>query len=115
MAKFVCTVCGYTAENEAPEACPVCKAAKSAFKALDENNKKSFKKVIPVLDDVYINGDRTAQNVVVGIVLCGAVKDNKERYDIMLEALSEYQFLKVAFFNIMNRYKTDKAFRALFN
>ena len=39
MAKFVCTVCGYTAENEAPEACPVCKAAKSAFKELDEKNK----------------------------------------------------------------------------
>ena len=84
-------------------------------KLLDENNKKSFKKVFPVLDDVYINGDRTAQNVVVGIVLCGAVKDNKERYDIALEALSDYQFLKVAFFNIMNRYKTDNAFRELFN
>lgn len=82
-------------------------------KLLDENNKKSFKKVIPVLDDVYVNGDRTTQNVVVGIVLCGAVKDNKERYDAAMEALAECQFLKVAFFNIMNRYKKDKALKAL--
>ena len=37
--KYVCKVCGYTAENEAPEACPVCKAAKSAFKELAEGNK----------------------------------------------------------------------------
>ena len=82
-------------------------------KLLDENNKKSLKKVIPVLDDVYVNGDRTTQNVVVGIVLCGAVKDNKERYDAAMEALAECQFLKVAFFNIMNRYKKDKALKAL--
>ena len=82
-------------------------------KLLDENNKKNIKKVFPVLNDVYINGDRTAQNVLVGIVLCGAVKNNKERYDTAMEALADYQFLKVAFFNIMNRYKSDKSFRAV--
>ncbi len=82
---------------------------------LDENNKKNLKKVFPVLDDVYTNGDRTVQNVVVGIVLCGAVKDDKTRYDAAMEAMSEYQFLKSAFFNIMNRYKKDKAFRAIFD
>jgi hypothetical protein len=79
---------------------------------LDENNKKNLKKVFAVLDDVYVNGDRTTQNVLIGVVLCGAVKDNKERYDVAMEALSEYQFLKVAFFNIINRYKSDKAFKA---
>ncbi|HML45993.1 MAG TPA: NADH peroxidase, partial [Clostridia bacterium] len=26
MKKFVCQVCGYTAENEAPEKCPQCGA-----------------------------------------------------------------------------------------
>ena len=79
---------------------------------LNENNKKNLKKVFSVLDDLYVNGDRTVQNVVVGVVLCGAVKDNEERYDIALKALADYQYLKIAFFNIINRYKSDKAFRA---
>jgi len=29
---YVCTVCGYTAEGEAPDECPVCKAKKQAFR-----------------------------------------------------------------------------------
>ena len=29
---FVCQVCGYTAEGEAPDECPVCKAKKQAFR-----------------------------------------------------------------------------------
>jgi rubrerythrin len=29
---YVCPVCGYTAEGEAPDECPVCKAKKQAFK-----------------------------------------------------------------------------------
>lgn len=28
---YVCSVCGYTAEGEAPDDCPVCKAKKKAF------------------------------------------------------------------------------------
>jgi rubrerythrin len=28
---YVCSVCGYTAEGEAPDNCPVCKALKKAF------------------------------------------------------------------------------------
>jgi rubrerythrin len=32
---FVCGVCGYTAEGEAPDECPVCKAKKQAFKKID--------------------------------------------------------------------------------
>ena len=38
MTKFVCSVCGYVYEGEeAPEACPVCKAPKTAFKKMEEN------------------------------------------------------------------------------
>jgi len=29
---YVCQVCGYTAEGEAPDECPVCKAKKGAFR-----------------------------------------------------------------------------------
>jgi rubrerythrin len=32
MDYYVCSVCGYTAEGEAPDDCPVCKAKKQAFK-----------------------------------------------------------------------------------
>jgi rubrerythrin len=32
---YVCEVCGYTAEREAPDVCPVCKAKKQAFKKID--------------------------------------------------------------------------------
>lgn len=31
MAKYVCTICGYTQENEAPEICPTCGATKDKF------------------------------------------------------------------------------------
>jgi rubrerythrin len=32
---YVCSVCGYTCENEAPDECPVCKAKKKAFFKVD--------------------------------------------------------------------------------
>jgi rubrerythrin len=32
---YVCDICGYTAEEEAPDQCPVCKAKKSMFKKID--------------------------------------------------------------------------------
>ncbi|UCD35365.1 MAG: rubrerythrin family protein [Nitrospiraceae bacterium] len=32
---YVCDICGYTAEGEAPDQCPVCKAKKSMFKKID--------------------------------------------------------------------------------
>ena len=32
---YVCNVCGYTCENEAPDECPVCKSKKMAFSKTD--------------------------------------------------------------------------------
>jgi rubrerythrin len=32
---YVCDICGYTAEGEAPDECPVCKVKKQAFKKID--------------------------------------------------------------------------------
>ena len=32
---YVCAVCGYTCENEAPDDCPVCKSKKMAFSKVD--------------------------------------------------------------------------------
>jgi len=32
---YVCSICGYTCENEAPDTCPVCSAKKKAFFKVD--------------------------------------------------------------------------------
>ena len=32
---YVCSVCGYTVEGEAPDSCPVCKAVKKLFTRID--------------------------------------------------------------------------------
>jgi rubrerythrin len=32
---YVCQVCGYTAEGEAPDQCPVCKSKKQMFKKIE--------------------------------------------------------------------------------
>lgn len=32
---YVCSVCGYTCENEPPDSCPVCRAKSSAFSKID--------------------------------------------------------------------------------
>ena len=32
---YVCSVCGYTCEDETPDACPVCNAKANAFKKID--------------------------------------------------------------------------------
>ena len=39
MAKFVCTVCGYTVEaDKAPEKCPMCGVGADKFKQVDETS-----------------------------------------------------------------------------
>lgn len=80
---------------------------------LDENNKKNIKKLFAMLNEFYTDGDRAAQNVVVGVVLCGAVADNEARYNTALEALEEMAYLKTAFVNIVARYKKDKKLREM--
>jgi len=32
---YVCQICGYTAEHEAPDKCPVCQAGKNSFRKID--------------------------------------------------------------------------------
>ncbi|NIM45701.1 MAG: rubrerythrin family protein, partial [Nitrososphaeria archaeon] len=32
---YICQVCGYTAENAAPETCPICEAKKESFKKIE--------------------------------------------------------------------------------
>ncbi len=80
---------------------------------LDENNKKSLKKVFAMLCELYTDGDRAVQNVIVGIVLGGAVRGNEKRYQIALEYLEENEYLKSAFVNMVARVEKDKRFAAM--
>ncbi len=86
---------------------------KKVGEILDENNKKNLKKLFSMLNELYLEGDRTVQNVVVGIVLCGGVGDDTKRYEVAQEALSAHPHLKSAFENILVRYKKDKKFREM--
>ena len=97
MTKFVCTVCGYTAENEAPEACPVCKAAKSAFKALDENNKNYADEhrigVAKDVDSQILEGLRAnfmGECTEVGMYLAMSRQADREGYPEIAEAFKRY-------------------------
>ena len=43
---YVCNVCGYIAQNAAPEKCPVCNAVPNKFKVLERKPQSSCQKVI---------------------------------------------------------------------
>ncbi len=53
MKKFVCTVCGYVHEGDAPpEACPVCKAPAAKFKEQSEDKTWAAEHVVGVAQGV---------------------------------------------------------------
>lgn len=80
---------------------------------LDENNKKALKKVFSMLSDMYTEGDRAVQNVVLGVVLGGAVRDSEQRYQTALSYMENDVYLKNAFIPIMERVKKDKRFQQI--
>ena len=97
MAKFVCTVCGYTAENEAPEVCPVCKAPSTAFKALDENNKNYADEhrigIAKDVDSQILEGLRAnfmGECTEVGMYLAMSRQADREGYPEVAEAFKRY-------------------------
>ena len=99
MAKFVCTVCGYTAENEAPEKCPVCKAAKTAFTEMADGNKNyADEHRIGVAKDVdaqILEGLRAnfmGECTEVGMYLAMSRQADREGYPEIAEAFKRYAF-----------------------
>ena len=81
---------------------------------LKEDNKKALKKTFAMLDDMYTNGDRNVQNIIVGVVLGGAVSDNKEFYDKTLEYIGENSYFKNAFVTMISIVNKDKRFKEIF-
>ena len=99
MKKFVCTVCGYIHEgNEAPEVCPQCKAPKSKFKEVKENEAFVCEHEIGVAKgvdkEIYdglvanFNGECTE----VGMYLAMSRQADREGNPEVAEAFNRYAF-----------------------
>ena len=101
MKKFVCTICGYVHEgNEAPEACPQCKAPKAKFMEKVENGKIAFADehrigVAKDVDPEIIEGLRANFNgecMEVGMYLAMSRQAEREGYPEIAEAYKRYAF-----------------------
>lgn len=99
MKKFVCTVCGYVHQGEeAPEKCPVCKAAKDKFKEMtgeltwaDEHRIGIVSDVTPeMLDGLRANflGECTE----VGMYLAMSRQADRQGYPEVAEAYKRIAF-----------------------
>ena len=99
MAKFVCSVCGYTAEGEAPEKCPVCGAVKDVFTEMKEGNKNYADEhrigVAKDVDPTIIEGLRAnfvGECTEVGMYLAMSRQADREGYPEIAEAYKRYAF-----------------------
>ena len=99
MAKFVCSVCGYTVEGEAPEKCPVCGAVREVFTKMEEGEKKyttehvvgSAKDVDPrILEGLRANFNGECAEV--GMYLAMSRQADREGYPEIAEAYKRYAF-----------------------
>ena len=99
MKKFVCTICGYVHEgNEAPEACPQCKAPNAKFQEKIETGAISFADehrigVAKDVDPEIIEGLRANFNgecMEVGMYLAMSRQADREGYPEIAEAYKRY-------------------------
>ena len=97
MSKFVCSVCGFTAENEAPEKCPVCGAVKDVFTEMVDGNKNyADEHRIGVAKDVapeILEGLRAnfmGECTEVGMYLAMSRQADREGYPEVAEAFKRY-------------------------
>ena len=99
MAKYVCTICGYTADGEAPEKCPVCGAAKEAFSMMAEGEKNyadehrigAAKDVDPEIVE-GLKANFMGECTEVGMYLAMARQADREGYPEVAEAFKRYAF-----------------------
>ena len=99
MAKWVCTVCGYVYEGEqAPEACPVCKAPASKFQKQEGELSWAAEHVVGVakgvsediLADLRANFEGECSEV--GMYLAMARQADREGYPEIAEAYKRYAY-----------------------
>ena len=100
MKKFVCSVCGYVAEGEAPDKCPICNAPKEKFTEMAVGGKREWadQHVIGVAKDVdaeVLQGLRdnfAGECTEVGMYLAMSRQADREGYPEIAEAFKRYAF-----------------------
>ena len=97
--KYVCTICGYTCENEAPEKCPICQASREKFKAVDsENRTYATEHIVGVAKGVDaeilkgLNENFMGECTEVGMYLAMSRQAEREGYPEVAEAFKRYAF-----------------------
>lgn len=99
MKKFVCTVCGYVHEgDEAPDKCPVCKAAKEKFKEMSgelawaDEHRIGASKDIPAEMAEMLRANFTGECTEVGMYLAMSRQADRQGYPEVAEAYKRIAF-----------------------
>ena len=99
MTKYVCSVCGYTVEGEAPDRCPICGAVKEVFTSVNDGVKAyADEHVVGIAKDVapeVIEGLRAnfaGECSEVGMYLAMSRQADREGYPEVAEAYKRYAF-----------------------
>ena len=99
MAKYVCSVCGYTVEGTPPEKCPVCGAVKEVFVVMEDGNKNYAdehrvgvaKDSVPeILEGLRANFVGECSEV--GMYIAMSRQADREGYPEIAEAFKRYAF-----------------------
>ena len=99
MAKYVCSVCGFVADGEAPERCPICGAVREVFTELSETNKEYADEhkigiaagVAPEIIE-GLKANFAGECTEVGMYLAMSRQADREGYPEVAEAFKRYAF-----------------------
>jgi len=79
--------------------------------AMDKtNSKKQLAKYFDMLGEMYTDGDKTVSNVVVGVVIAGAFKDDLSLFESCYEFMDECPYIKNAGRHILALARNNKNF-----
>ena len=98
MKKYVCKVCGYVAEGEIPEFCPICKAKAEMFAEMSAEREWACQQIVGVakgLDEEVVKGLRDNFNgecCEVGMYLAMSRVAEREGYPEIADAFKRYAF-----------------------
>lgn len=98
MKKFICTICGYVSEGEAPEKCPICKAPREKFEEMKSDYAWADEHRIGIVDGVdeeIVKGLRMnyeGECMEVGMYLAMSRQADREGYPEIAEAYKRYAF-----------------------
>ena len=99
MAKYSCSVCGFVAEGEAPETCPICGAVKEVFTLLPDTNKAyadehkvGIAAGVPAEVIEGLRANFTGECTEVGMYLAMSRQADREGYPEIAEAFKRYAF-----------------------